>query len=203
MAIKARRLLILVGVPVLVAGGIVFAGRDLLFPPITLVEGIPSIVSSVQPEIESAKVAHVKKGNKYIWGANDCSIFVMDYIKACGKGVPFRPTTQTLMNPIATQAMGFSQTSSTPKTGDILVYRYQNSKNEWRGHTGVVVWYKDSLWVAHNTLTHNGLVVQRLDKFDEQAHRLTKGKDTSYKTLRRNDYESWYASFKKRREQAL
>lgn len=203
MGIKARRLLLLVGVPVVLAGGIVFAGRDLLFPPLTLVEGIPQVVSDIQPEIESAKVAHIKKGNKYIWGANDCSIFVMDYIKACGKVVPFRPTTETLMNPLAVQVMGFSPASSDPKIGDILVYRYQNSKNEWRGHTGIVVWYNDSLWVAHNTPSYNGLVVQRLDKFNEQANRLTKGQKSSYKTLRRSDYESWYTSFKKRRDQAL
>lgn len=191
-----------IGIPVAALTVLAIVNRDLILPPQTLLEEVPQVVRELQPEIESARIKYVKKGDEYIWGSNDCSIFVMDYIIACGKKVKSRPTTETLMNPIATQAMGFIPTKTNPKIGDILVYRYQNRDNQWRGHTGVVVWYKGALWVAHNTATRDGLVIQRLDKFKETADRLTKGRDTAFKVLRRTDHDVWYANFKKRRSQA-
>jgi len=170
--------------------------------PVKLYKEVPTQVFTLQPEIKSAYATYVKNGNKYIWGPNDCSVFVMNYLKACDKKVPFRPTTATLMETKFMSDLGFRQTDQVTKTGDIIVYRYLNSDNQWRGHTGVVAWHNNRLWVVHNTSSHGGVVMEDLNQFNANATRLTENKPNLYKIYRRTDYESWYAQFKKRRDQS-
>jgi hypothetical protein len=169
---------------------------------VKLYKDIPNQVFTRQPEIKSAYGTYVKNGAKYIWGPNDCSVFVMNYIKACNKQVPFRPTTATLMEPKFMSDIGFKKVETATKTGDIIVYRYLNNDNQWRGHTGVVAWHNNRLWVVHNTASYSGVVMEDLNQFTEKATRLTKNKNSLMRIYRRSDYDSWYAQFKKRRDQS-
>lgn len=169
---------------------------------VRLYKEVPPQVFTRQPEIKSAFATYVKNGNKYIWGPNDCSVFVMNYMKACNRNAPFRPTTETLMETKFMSDLGFRQSETTTKTGDIIVYRYLNQDNQWRGHTGVVAWHNNRLWVVHNTASYGGVVMEDLNQFKEKAERLTDKKPQLYKIYRRTDYETWYAQFKKRRDQS-
>ncbi|MFM9874672.1 MAG: CHAP domain-containing protein [Fimbriimonadaceae bacterium] len=172
----------------------------LLTPPINLYTEIPHQVFTLQPEIKSAYQKHIKNGGKYVWGANDCSIFVMNYIKACKKTVPFRPTTATMMDSLFMHNAGFKAELTDEKAGDIIVFRYQNNKHEWKGHTGVVAWHNNRLWVVHNTPNYHGVVMEDLPQFKTKALRLTEKNKNLYRTYRRSDYKSWYAEFKARRD---
>ncbi|ARU40340.1 hypothetical protein CCB80_03975 [Armatimonadetes bacterium Uphvl-Ar1] len=170
-----------------------------LFPKVLLVKKIPAEVLRRQPEIQVAYRQYQSKGNEYIWGTNDCSILVMDYILATGNPVPFRPTTETLMSDKFMREVGFNP-EKTIKTGDILVYRYKNHDNEWRGHTGVVVWHDNRQWVVHNAASHEGVVMEDLEQFQALTARLTKSNKNQQKIFRRNDWNSWYAEFVNRRD---
>ncbi len=180
-----------------------FVNRHLLWPPTTLLVEVPKSVTEVQPELNFAIDQYNKKGGKYIWGSNDCSVFVADYIKACRKPVRIRPTTETMMRDPVMRSMGFQPVTEDPAPGDILVYRYQNTEGQWRGHTGIVVWYKNDLWVAHNAASFDGLVVQHFDKFVDLQNKLTRGKESLSKRYRRSDFQDWYADFETKRNQTL
>lgn len=193
-----------IGSGIVLIGGIALASALLypvLFPKVKLYKTIPPSVFERQPEVFVAFQAYQAKGAKYIWGDNDCSIFVMDYILATGRSVPFRPTTATLMDSTFLPNVGFSAQPKPAKTGDIIVYRYQNADQQWRGHTGVVVWHNDQHWVVHNAQSFNGVVMQDIEEFYKQANRLTNNNPTLTRIYRRNDWNSWYAEFSRKREE--
>lgn len=197
---RRSRLPYLITIPIVLAGLIVAAKRDLLWPPATVLTQIPAEVETLHPEIKFAEERYHANGGRYIWGANDCSIFVADYIKACGKPVSTRPTTETMMWELEMRRMGFASTRESTKPGDILVYRYRNSEGEWRGHAGVVVWYRAHLWVAHNAASFNGLVLQDYKNFRDLMERITRKDESLQRKYRRIDFDSWYADFLARRE---
>lgn len=197
MASRNRTLAIstaLVGVAI--AAAVVYR---LNLPP-DLIKEIPAELFTRQPELTVPYETYVKRGNEYIWGANDCSSFVMGYINSCGTVCPFRPTTAELMKPDFMSKVGFVRDTKKIKTGDILVFRYQNSKKEWRGHTGIVVWHLDRHYVMHNTESHNGVVLEALPHFLQKAKTLTNNGTDLLRTYRRKDFATWYTQFAEKRD---
>ncbi len=171
------------------------------FTPVNLYREIPTEVFTRQPEIQAAYRKHMDNGGTYIWGANDCSIFVMNYLIASNKTPPFRPTTATLMDLKFMGDLGLRSDSTITKTGDIIVFRYKDKENKWLGHTGVVAWHNNRLWAIHNSGSYKGVVMEDLKQFKEKALLLTENNKDLYRVYRRTDYDSWYAQFKKRRNQ--
>ncbi|MBS1712371.1 MAG: C40 family peptidase [Armatimonadetes bacterium] len=167
-----------------VAGGVLYRVFN---PPATLLKTVPADVLKKQPELEPAYRNYVKNGGEYIWGANDCSIFVSDYINQCGNPCPFRPTTKELIDPAFMAKVGFTSASGQIRPGDVIVFRYLNADRQWRGHTGVVVWYDGANWVMHNTERYQGMVVETLDRFWARADAATKGNPDLRKVFRRRD----------------
>jgi hypothetical protein len=110
------------------------------------------------PALKYAVKKYAERGSQYVWGVNDCSVFVTDYLK--GQAIPpkSRLTTVTLSQPDLTE-FGLTQVQNA-KDGDILNYRYLSQEsNAKNGHCGVVVKLTNGLWVVHNC-SAKGLVIQ-------------------------------------------
>jgi hypothetical protein len=159
-----------------------------LFRP-TLYKKIPTVVLDNHSELKAAHRDYVKKGNEYIWGSNDCSVFVWDYLKASGKNPPSRPTTATMAHTDFLAQIGYKPTQKPYLPGDIIVYRYTNRKGEPAGHTGIITNFDHRLFVVHNSAAHDGVIMEALPNFVKTAVRLSKSQD--YKVFRRDDAKSW------------
>lgn len=183
------------------AGYVGYQEYEVYHRPLLLTE-VPKDVLVKQPEIAYAVKQYQFKGNEYIWGANDCSVFVMDYLKGCAKPVWMRLTTKELFNDATMAQLGFTEGDrKDPQPGDIIVYRYKKNNGQWRGHTGIVVKHEGRHWVVHNSINHDGVVVYGYNKFVFGADRIT-GRRSLVKFFRRNDFKSWEKTYAKR-EKAL
>lgn len=145
-----------------VPAGFFFARPDPLRPrPVTQFAGpMPKPVAVAVHRYEA-------RGGEYVWGRNDCSVFVTDYLR--GRRVPIgaRLTTACLASP-EISGRGLRHAKN-PRPGDVLNYRYRSAKTgRWAGHCGVVVRQGRALWVMHNARGH-GLVVQPLPGFLRRA----------------------------------
>lgn len=109
-----------------------------------------------------------KRGGKYVWGKNDCSIFVLDYLKARGAPVTYRMTTHSMSQPAQMAALGYTIGNPTEAREFIFVARYLNARREWRGHTGIGVFYKNHRWYVHNASDPGGLVIEDEKTFAER-----------------------------------
>lgn len=125
------------------------------------------------PALRFAFAQYRDRGATYVWGPNDCSVFVTDYLKGIGAPVKQRLTTALLADPSQLRPLGFTVQTTSPGPGDILVYRYRNGLGQMRGHCGIVVEREDGLWVAHNTQSHGGVVLETLDSFRASANSLS------------------------------
>jgi len=115
------------------------------------------------PALVFAEKQYRRRGAKYIWGANDCSAFVSDYLSRQSKTLKSRVTTWELAQ-IGVEKYGLVVAGDT-KTGDVLNYRYKSQRREgMAGHCGVVLKKPDGFWVVHNCASM-GLVIQRLGEF--------------------------------------
>lgn len=113
------------------------------------------------------------KGGRYIWGENDCSVFVSDYLAARSVPLSSRLTTADLADRRVTSGLGLSVVGSQEVgQGDVLVYRYTNGSLQARGHCGIVVLVGSELWVAHNSAGYDGVVLERLPSFLERARQM-------------------------------
>lgn len=120
------------------------------------------------PAVAKAYQNYISRGGTYQWGPNDCSVFVTDYLRAKGCDISRRLTTWDLSQPKNLQAVGYRVTASPPRPGDVLVYRYRNSRGEVRGHCGIVTAFQGKVWVVHNMAT-TGAVMQKLPSFDRMV----------------------------------
>lgn len=120
---------------------------------------VPDKQVVVTPELDYARQLYVQRGGKYIWGANDCSVFVGDYMKALSSKVPDRLTTKELARPSYMAKYGFKLVRDNPKPGDIYVFRYLSRKSGGpMGHCGIVVDTTKGLQaVQHNSGGEGGL----------------------------------------------
>lgn len=163
----------------LAAGAILAAGIAVWFgwkadSPATLLRALPQDTALSQPEVAFAASLYRSKGNSYIWGDNDCSVFVADYLAAAKHPLTGRPTTVELMDKDFMAKHGLQPRQLTESAaGDVLVFRYRNLIGEARGHCGVVISHDKNLWVAHNTAKYDGLVYEPLTQFLDRAKQLT------------------------------
>lgn len=110
------------------------------------------------------------RGGTYVWGSNDCSVFVTEYLLNSGVDLRGRLTTQVLAGDEIARH-GLVEVED-PREGDVLNYRYPaQSQPGMAGHCGVVVARGDSLWVMHNAESH-GLAIQPLEGFYRTAIRV-------------------------------
>ncbi len=113
--------------------------------------------------LQYAAKKYQQRGAKYVWGTNDCSVFVSDYLLRQPRPPKTRLTTWSL-DQIDVEPHGLTIVFK-PMPGDVLNYRYRSRKsNEIAGHCGVVVSKPDGLWVVHNSV-NRGLVIQKLAGF--------------------------------------
>lgn len=164
-------LALLVGAGILVIRNKLYTVRPKQIPNRT-VYPVPDFQSN--PAINFAVKKFRERGGTYIWGTNDCSVFVSDYLRKRQVQIGNRVTTEQL-----SQAdfipRGLKKVYA-PTDGDVLNYRYISPKwNRPSGHCGVVFSQKSKLWVIHNSL-YTGLTVQPLSDFLATAKELkTKG----------------------------
>lgn len=110
--------------------------------------------------LQAAIARFWKRGGRYVWGSNDCSIFILDYLKARGAPVSYRMTTHSMSNPREMEKLGYSPGRRTESKEFIFVARYRNEAGEWRGHTGVGLLFKRHRWYVHNAASPGGLVIE-------------------------------------------
>ncbi len=117
---------------------------------------------------QQAIAKYWKRGGKYVWGSNDCSIFVLDYLKARGAPVSFRMTTHSMSQPNQMAPLGYVPGQPSDAKEFIFVARYLNESRQWRGHTGVGFFYKNHRWYVHNAANPGGLVIEDEQTFSER-----------------------------------
>lgn len=122
--------------------------------------------STLPNPVLAAMKKHEARGGYYIWGSNDCSIFVLDYMKASGIKVKRRYTTKDLYDPDTMGKVGY-QASEFPEVGDIVVFRYTSRRPA--GHCGIVVQQGEELHVVHNAESGLGIVMESLESFYNRA----------------------------------
>jgi len=162
---------------------------------------VPAMAFELHPELEYAVKRYQAEGNRYRWGPNDCSTFVTDYMRACGKPAFVRLTTEGLYNTATMDWHGFQQVKVKDlRPGDIIVFRYTGRYNTLEGHTGIVISDGKKEYVAHNSLSFGGLNVESVPAFMATANRVA-DKNNGVKMIKvftRKDYESWNKKFELR-----
>lgn len=125
--------------------------------------------------LEYAFSQYRKRGGRYIWGANDCSVFVSDYLsRKVSLPKPRLTTWDLCLDQVQTYGL---KPANQPRHGDVVNYRYFSTKNKrMAGHCGVILKRQGSLWVIHNCATA-GLVMERFDSFSNVATKLTGNKN--------------------------
>lgn len=112
----------------------------------------------LSPALTYAAERYFERGGRYIWGTNDCSVFVSDYLIKRIPAIKQRFTTAGF-DSIYISDHGFEDATK-PKAGDVINYRYLSKKtNQTAGHCGVVWQRLDGMFVIHNCLS-KGLVIQ-------------------------------------------
>lgn len=124
------------------------------------------------PALTYAKKMYESRGNKYIWGPNDCSVFVTDYLKGVGAKVQRRYTTTDLVDPGLLAKLGFTTATDSPQPGDIIVFKYKNDQGALRGHCGIVTEWNRRVYVVHNTEAYGGVIMQTLPSFQQSTQSL-------------------------------
>jgi len=162
---------------------------------------VPSKAFELHPEVEYAVKRYQAEGNRYRWGPNDCSTFVTDYMRACGKPAFIRLTTEDLYRTATMDWHGFEEVKVRDlRPGDIIVFRYTGRYNTLEGHTGIVISDGAKEYVAHNSLSFGGLNVESVPAFLATANRVA-DKNNGVKMIKvftRKDYESWNQKFEQR-----
>jgi cell wall-associated NlpC family hydrolase len=134
---------------------------------------VPKAAIKLNPEIIYPLKNYQRKGNKYIWGKNDCSTFVTDYMFASGKPAYLRLTTENLYRDATMKWHGYHKIKVAelqPK--DIIVFRYKGRYGTMQGHTGIVLSTGKQNIVVHNSLSGGGVVKNTVPEFLAIANRV-------------------------------
>ncbi|MFM9872806.1 MAG: CHAP domain-containing protein, partial [Fimbriimonadaceae bacterium] len=134
---------------------------------------VPKEAIKLNPEIIYPLKNYQRNGNRYLWGKNDCSTFVTDYMFASGKPAYLRLTTANLYSDATMKWHGYQQiklTSIKPK--DIIVFRYRGRHGNMQGHTGIVLSTGIQEIVVHNSLSGGGVVKNTVPEFLAIANRV-------------------------------
>lgn len=123
------------------------------------------------PALVQALRLYASRGSRYVWGTNDCSVFVSDYLESAGVPIGQRMTTKCLAEPDLTRR-GLIDAGPV-EHGDVLNFRYMSRNGlGMAGHCGVVFRRDRELWVIHNK-EGSGLVMQPLEGFYRLAESLS------------------------------
>lgn len=116
------------------------------------------------------------RGGDYVYGYNDCSTFVSDYIRLSGHPLEARITTKELNSAVHMIPLGFDEVETLPNTweeGDILVFRYYDLDTRGEtGHCGVLLYDGGELCVAHVSSPLRGFAVTPLREFMDKRYEL-------------------------------
>lgn len=123
----------------------------------------PLVANELTPATRAAVDRFHDRGGKYIWGENDCSVFVLDFLKASGVPIKRRLTTKELYDLKIMAEHGYVAESAPAKVGDIVVFRYLAPRPA--GHCGVVVEQGGEVKILHNAASMHGLVLETVDEF--------------------------------------
>lgn len=134
---------------------------------------VPLETIKLHPEIIFPLKNFQQKGNKYIWGKNDCSTFVTDYMLNSGKPAFLRLTTADLYRDATMKWHGYQKVKITSlKPKDIIVFRYKGRYGTMQGHTGIVLATQSQNIVVHNSLSGGGIVKNTVPEFLAIANRV-------------------------------
>ncbi|MCB0825013.1 MAG: C40 family peptidase [Armatimonadetes bacterium] len=140
-----------------------------------IIGGIPQAILSQSPSLQLAYDRYTERGSKYIWGTNDCSVFLIDYMKGQGAPIKKRWTTRELFEPAKMDVFGYNFFGYPPeqsKAGDLVVFRYIGTEGTEVGHCGIVIEEGEQKYVVHNSSPYGGVVTQSADGFFRQAKSL-------------------------------
>lgn len=174
-----RRAALLIGTVAFLAGlaGMLAWYRDYRLDPERLY-AVSAKDLGGDPALLRARQRYENRGSRYIWGSNDCSAFVSDYLTAAGVPIGRRMTTKCLAEPDLTRR-GLVD-AGPADGGDVLNFRYLSKDGlGMAGHCGVVLRRGEELWVVHNR-EGSGLVMQRIEGF----YRLAEGLGVSRRAVR-------------------
>jgi hypothetical protein len=117
-------------------------------------------------QLQFALQQFTARGGAYELGPNDCSVFVTDYLKACGKPIKRRWTTVELWKPTLMEALGMRQVQFGETRQSVFCIRYINAKGKWVGHCGVVLNDDGETTFVHNSEAGGGVIVERTISFE-------------------------------------
>jgi hypothetical protein len=119
------------------------------------------------PALLHAYKKYQQRGGRYIWGTNDCSVFVSDYLIKRSPKFKWRLTTASMDSIYVNQYRLYD--AGIPTSGDILNYRYRSNRTDRQaGHCGVIVQKPTGTFVIHNCATR-GLVIEAYKDFMRTA----------------------------------
>ncbi len=126
----------------------------------------PTLIKPIA--LNNAEKIYFQHGAKYIWGENDCSKFVCDYMKALPVRVTDRMTTAEFYQPGFMQGIGFTEVNHDYRAGDVIVYRYK-TPGKRGGHCGVIVKKGPGVYVRHNSASRAGIATDTIGDFLAKA----------------------------------
>lgn len=128
------------------------------------------------PAIDAALGRFAERGGAYEWGTNDCSVFVLDFLKASGVSIRRRLTTKELYDVGIMRGIGFDQVQTAEQTGEVVVFRYMERRPA--GHCGLVVRHGDELVIVHNASSAGGVMVETWEQFLRRAESFGAARDS-------------------------
>jgi hypothetical protein len=118
--------------------------------------------------LKDAMSLYKERGGHYIWGHNDCSTFVLDYLVGHGIKSAERQTTETLIRPAVAERMHLipmdEVTLRKPVPQSVVVMRYVGHHNEMVGHCAVRLVQNGEVFFVHNSAS-DGLVCETEKQF--------------------------------------
>lgn len=123
--------------------------------------------TSLPVGLEHAAQQYYKRGGHYVWGKNDCSMFLTDYLKAHDIQFSRRLTTKEFADPRLMRTLGLQPVKGKLKPGDVVVYRFRDGRS--MGHCGIVFLKDGELEVVHNSGSMGGLAVSSFEAFAARA----------------------------------
>ncbi len=177
---RSLRRFVLIGVP-LVLAATAGAYVDRSFRLIATASVNPKLATLLaphtdtrSPSLQFAEEKFQARGGKYVYGPNDCSTFISDFLQKRGLGIVGRKTTSQLYNAAYMKSKGLVMVdlaTEPVREFDVIVYRcYDLDIQGPSGHCGVFVWKDGNLCVEHNSSSNEGLAATPVDAFYEKMN---------------------------------
>ena len=109
-----------------------------------------------------------RRGGRYVYGPNDCSTFLTDYLKASGLKIGERTTTANLMKLPVAKSLGLKviprHDFSAMEGNIVIVFRYLEDGRVY-GHCGIRLIQDGKHFWAHNNSSDGGVSIDPEEKF--------------------------------------